>query len=53
MVADALSRYAYPASRALQDCSWHGSIEDSEEMKKILEDEVEEDEEDLIRQELS
>ena len=39
IVADAMSRYAYPASKALQDCSWHGSREDREEMDKIIEEE--------------
>ena len=41
VVADALSRWAYPASKALQDCSWHGSTEGREEVKKILEEELE------------
>ena len=36
IVADALSRYAYPASKAMQDCSWHGSKEDKEEMERIM-----------------
>ena len=34
IIADAMSRYAYPASKALQDCSWHGSAEDANAMKK-------------------
>ena len=28
VVGDALSRYAYPASQAFADVSWHGSVED-------------------------
>ena len=39
IVADALSRYAYPASKALQDCSWHGSLQDRAEMDKIMAEE--------------
>ena len=41
IVADALSRYAYPASKAMQDCSWHGSKEDKEEMERIMREEFE------------
>ena len=41
LVADALSRWAYPASKALQDCSWHGSAKDWEEMQKIMQEELE------------
>ena len=26
--ADAMSRFAYPASKAMQDCSWHGSVQE-------------------------
>ena len=36
LVADAMSRYAYPARKALQDCTWHGSVEDDEEMREIM-----------------
>ena len=43
IVADAMSRYAYPASKGMQDCSWHGSLEDKEEMQKILEEELAEE----------
>ena len=25
IIPDAMSRFAYPASQAMQDCSWHGS----------------------------
>ena len=39
IVADAMSRYAYPASNALQDCPWHGSTEDAKRMKEIMEEE--------------
>ena len=35
-VADALSRYAYPASQAFLDVSWHGSAEDDREMRELL-----------------
>ena len=41
-VADAMSRWAYPASMALQDCSIHGSREGAEEMRKVIEEEVRE-----------
>ena len=41
VVADALSRWAYPASKALQDCSWHGSAQDWEEMQQIMKEELE------------
>ena len=34
VVADALSRWAYPASKAMQDCSIHGSVQDAQEVKK-------------------
>ena len=34
-VADALSRYAYPASSAREDVSFHGSAQNCEEVKKI------------------
>ena len=30
VVADALTRFAYPASKAMQDCRWHESKQDSE-----------------------
>ena len=52
-IPDAMSRYAYPASKALQDCSWHGSAQDSEEMKQIIQDEIKEErgEEDEIGEE--
>ena len=39
VVADALSRWAYPASLAFMDVSWHGSKEDDEGMRKIMEEE--------------
>ena len=35
-VADALSRWAYPASQYVTDVSWHGSANDHEEMQLIL-----------------
>ena len=38
-----MSRYAYPASKALQDCSWYGSLEDKLEMDKIIKQELEEE----------
>ena len=42
VVADALSRYAYPACRAFQDVSFHGSEEACMEMKEIIQNELEE-----------
>lgn len=39
-IPDALSRWAYPASQALADCSFHGSSADAEEMKAIIADEA-------------
>jgi hypothetical protein len=38
-VADALSRWAYPASEGLRDSSWHGTPEDNEEMRKQIAEE--------------
>ena len=35
LVADAMSRFAYPASSAKQDVSWHGSSEAKKEMEEI------------------
>ena len=43
VVADAMSRYAYPAGGAMQDCTWHGSAEDSQEMKEIIKKEMDEE----------
>ena len=40
VVADALSRFAYPACKAFQDTSFHGSEEARLEMKKIIEEEL-------------
>ena len=34
LIADVLSRWAYPASQALRDVSKHGSAQDKEEMEK-------------------
>jgi hypothetical protein len=42
VVADALSRFAYPASKAFQDASFHGSAEAREEMRAIIEEELRE-----------
>ena len=42
IVADAMSRYAYPASSAREDVSFHGSADAREEMKKIIEKELRE-----------
>jgi hypothetical protein len=42
VVADALSRFAYPASKAFQDASFHDSAAAREEMKKIIEEELQE-----------
>ena len=41
-MADAMSRYAYPASKAFQDVSFHGSAEAQAEMKAIIEQELSE-----------
>ena len=43
VAADALSRWAYPASQSFNDISWHGSKEDDEEMKRIIEEEKREE----------
>ena len=43
IVADALSRFAYPACKAFQDTSVHGNEESREEMKRIIEEEREEE----------
>ena len=40
IVADALSRFAYPACKAFQDVSFHGSETAREEMKKIIAEEI-------------
>ena len=39
-IADSLSRWAYPASQALADVSFHGSAADAEEMKRIISEEA-------------
>ncbi len=41
--ADALSRWAYRASQNLNDISFHGSKEDDDEMKRIIEEEKHEE----------
>ena len=38
VVADALSRFAYPACKAFQDSSFHGSEKAREEMKRIIQE---------------
>ena len=40
VVADALSRYAYPACQAFQDTSFHGSEAARQEMKQIIAQEL-------------
>ena len=40
IVADAMSRFAYPACKAFQDSSFHGNEESREEMKRIIADEI-------------
>ena len=40
VVADALSRYAYPASSAREDVSFHGSEEARIAVKKMMEQEL-------------
>ena len=42
VVADALSRFAYPASKTFQDTSFHGNEEARLEMKEIIENELHE-----------
>ena len=42
LVADAMSRYAYPAAQALKDCSSHGSAADHEEVKRLVLEELQE-----------
>ena len=39
MIADILSRWAYPASKAWRDISNHGSEEDLKAVKEIIEEE--------------
>ena len=43
MICDILSRWAYPASEALQDISMHGSLKDDAEMLGIIDRELEEE----------
>ena len=43
MVADALSRWAYPASQAGGDVSMHGILQHAEEMEEILAEEKREE----------
>ena len=38
-VADAMSRYAYPASSAREDICFHGSAEARQEVKNLIEEE--------------
>ena len=45
VVADALSRWAYPASKAFADVSLHGSEEDDEAMRALIEQERSEEKE--------
>ena len=42
VVADAMSRFAYPACKAFQDTSFHGSEAARLEMKEIIQSELEE-----------
>jgi hypothetical protein len=42
VVADAMSRFAYPACKAFQDVSFHGSAQAKEEMRQIIQEELEE-----------
>jgi hypothetical protein len=39
-VADAMSRYAYPASSSREDVSFHGSAQAESEVKKLIEREI-------------
>ena len=45
LVADALSRWAYPASQGLADVSKHGNLESTLEAKEIIEEEKREEKE--------
>ena len=45
VVADALNRWAYPASKAGGDVSNHGTLQDCEEMEEILAEERKEEKE--------
>ena len=49
VVADAMSRWAYPAPQAGGDVSMHGNLQDGEEMKQILEDKKQEEKGGVIR----
>ena len=41
VIPDALSRWAYPASSAREDVSFHGSVEAKEEVKRMAREELE------------
>ena len=43
MIADILSRWAYPASQAMRDISKHGTAQDKEEVASLLHEEMEEE----------
>ena len=43
VVADALSRFAYPASQSFADVSWHGALRDLDEMRAIIAQEEKEE----------
>jgi len=45
LIADTLSRWAYPASKALADISKHGNVEATNESREIIEEEEREEEE--------
>ena len=45
LVSDTLSRWAYPANKALADISKHGSLESTQEMKEIISQEKKEENE--------
>ena len=42
VVADAMSRFAYPACKTFQDESRHGSVAARAEVKQIIEEEIRE-----------
>ena len=42
VVADAMSRYAYPATSAREDVSFHGSAEAREEVRRMVEQHMQE-----------
>ena len=48
VVADALRRWAYPASQAARDATKHGTSEDKKEMRRLIEEEEAEERDCLV-----